>query len=73
MVARFTATWLWLDRSMLKHIWPYLLGAALAAGAIIVTHSVVISAVIAFVVFGILYFLGRRASAYEEAMRKTSD
>ena len=58
---------------MLKHVWPFALGASIAGVAMLVGRSLIVAAVIAFVAVGAIGWFGRAVARRLEELDRISD
>lgn len=69
----FLNVWRWLDESRLRQIWPFAVGALVAFVAVRVTGRVLWAAGVVLVVYIVIYRLALKATAHDQAIRKTLD
>lgn len=69
----FLSVWRWLDESPLRQVWPFAIGALVAFGAVRITGRVLWAAAIVLVVYIVIYRLALKATAHDQAIRKTLD
>lgn len=69
----FLNGWRWLDESRLRQLWPFAVGALVAFAAVRITGHVLWAAGVVLVVYIVIYRLALKATAHDQAIRKTLD
>ena len=73
MSDRFVSVWRALDDSVLRLVWPFILGAMIAGLAMLVGRSLIVAAVISLVAVGMIGWFGRAVARRLEELDRISD
>jgi hypothetical protein len=69
----FLAVWRWLDESPLRQVWPFTVGVLIALAAVRIAGRALWAAGIVVVIYIAIYRLASKATAHDQALRKTLD